>query len=255
MRSFFVAAAASLVAVATAQGTKDAPALPLTYDGTKAPSGNDLTKPGLGEQVPVGKPYAITWTPTPANCDRVGLCLLRGPGENIKQQEWIAWNIENSGTYQWTPSNTLENDNTHYGIQLFCCSDTKDKFQFTPQFGVSNPNGAQASNSTTTATPSGPSGSSVPSGTSDYPTPSVSLLTGNGGTFGTYHPPPPLSTEVPATTSCPPTMATSAAAAAPTYAANKTVSTLPTPTQTAGAANVKVAVSMLVGVMAVAFAL
>lgn len=102
-----------------------------------APSGNSITKPGLNELVPAGTPYAITWTPTTSKCATVDLILLRGPSENIKYLSTIAEKVDNTGSYSWTPSKSLEPDTTHYGIQLIC--DESGAYQYTTQFGISNP--------------------------------------------------------------------------------------------------------------------
>jgi len=100
------------------------------------PSGNPITKPGLNEIVPVGKPYAITWTPTTTGA--VTLLLLRGPSNNVVPiGAPIASGIDNTGTFEWTPSDTLEPDTTHYGIQLIV--DATGQYQYTTQFGISNP--------------------------------------------------------------------------------------------------------------------
>jgi len=98
------------------------------------PSGNSIIKPGLGEIVPAGKPYTITWTPTTAG--PVTLLLLRGPSTNVKPLYPIAEHISNSGTYSWTPSTSLEADVTHCGIQLI--DEKTGAFQYSTQFGISN---------------------------------------------------------------------------------------------------------------------
>jgi hypothetical protein len=114
------------------------------------PSGNSIIKPGLAEIVPAGKPYTITWDPTTAG--PVTLLLLRGPSTNVKPLYAIAQHIPNSGTYSWTPSTSLEADVTHYGIQLI--DEKTGAFQYSTQFGISNP------------TPSKPSTSSPPTSSS-----------------------------------------------------------------------------------------
>ena len=49
--SFFATVAAAFVSLASAYTTP-----------VSGPSGNPIAKPGLNEQVPIGKPYTITWT-------------------------------------------------------------------------------------------------------------------------------------------------------------------------------------------------
>jgi hypothetical protein len=76
--------------------------------------------------VPVGKPYAITWTPTTTG--PVTILLLRGPSTNVVPiGAPIASGIDNTGTFEWTPPTTLEADTTHYGIQLIV--DATGQFQ------------------------------------------------------------------------------------------------------------------------------
>jgi len=48
----------------------------------------------------------------------------------------IVEGIPNTGSYVWTPSTTLEDDTTHYGIQLI--EDSNGFYQYTDQFGVAN---------------------------------------------------------------------------------------------------------------------
>jgi hypothetical protein len=64
------------------------------------------------------------------------LVLLRGPSENVKPIATIVESIPNSGSYSWTPSTSLEDDVTHYGIQLI--QDKTGFYQYSTQFGVSN---------------------------------------------------------------------------------------------------------------------
>lgn len=114
-----------------------------------APSGNPIAKPGLGDIVPKGEPYTITWTPTSSGT--VTLILLRGPGENVVPLEPIAENIPNTGTYEWTPGSSLEPDTTRYGIQLI--QDSDGVYQYSTQFGIGEASGSSAS-VTLTPTPS-----------------------------------------------------------------------------------------------------
>jgi len=108
------------------------------------PSGNPIVKPTLNEIVPVGKPYAITWTPTTTG--PVTILLLRGPSTNVVPiGAPIASGIDNTGTFEWTPPTTLEADTSHYGIQLIV--DATGQFQYSTQFGISNPGYAAVSGS------------------------------------------------------------------------------------------------------------
>ncbi|KAF2029512.1 hypothetical protein EK21DRAFT_89751 [Setomelanomma holmii] len=96
------------------------------------PSGNPITRP-LNEVVPACKPFTITWQPTTANT--VSLVLLRGPSTNVVPLSTIVVGIPNSGSFVWTPSNTLEADTTHYGLQLI--DDITGQYQYSTQFGIS----------------------------------------------------------------------------------------------------------------------
>ena len=65
--------------------------------------------------------------------------LLKGPSENAQPQYPIVEKIENSGQFVWTPKKNLEpTDNAEgYGIQLI--DDKTGQYQYTTQFGISNP--------------------------------------------------------------------------------------------------------------------
>lgn len=114
------------------------------------PSGNPISKPGLGEIVPVGTPYTISWNPTTEGT--VTIVLLRGPSTNVVPLYPIAEKIPNSGVYVWTPSNALEADTSRYGIQLIV--DATGQFQYSTQFGIGNPNVASSSSASVSASSS-----------------------------------------------------------------------------------------------------
>ncbi|KAL4768882.1 Ser-Thr-rich glycosyl-phosphatidyl-inositol-anchored membrane family-domain-containing protein [Aspergillus nidulans var. acristatus] len=145
MRFFSTGLISALVAMATAYTTPD-------Y--SVGPSGNAILTPGLQEQVPAGKPYTITWDPTTEGS--VSLVLLRGPSTNVQPLYAIAENIGNSGHFEWTPSTELEPDVTHYGLLLVVESGpNKGAYQWSTQFGISNPNygqGEVTSSSASTST-------------------------------------------------------------------------------------------------------
>lgn len=134
-------------------------------DYSKPPQGNSILTPGLQQQVPVGKPFEITWNPTTKG--PVTLVLLRGPSNNVKPLYAIAEKIPNNGKYSWTPSTSLENDVTHYGILLV--DDKTRSYQYSTQFGIQNPNPPSSESSSTTATETASSASSTSSGTSSSP--------------------------------------------------------------------------------------
>lgn len=138
----------SILAVFTAGlAAVSAYTIPVTPVGD--PSGNPISKPGLNEIVPAGKPYAITWNPTTTG--KVTIVLLRGPSTNVIPIATIAGGIDNTGTYEWTPSTSLEPDVTHYGIQLLV--DATGQYQYSTQFGISNPDYSSVSSSVASSSP------------------------------------------------------------------------------------------------------
>ncbi|KAF7512668.1 hypothetical protein GJ744_000929 [Endocarpon pusillum] len=112
------------------------------------PSGNPIGHPGLGELIPAGQTYTITWSPN--NGDRVTLLLLRGPSTNVVPILTIAENIPNTGSYIWAsvPS-TLQPDVTGYGIQLIV--EGTGAYQYSPQCGVKNDGYTGASTTTSSS--------------------------------------------------------------------------------------------------------
>ena len=135
------------------------------------------------------------------------LILLRGPSENVVPIDTIASGIPNSGKFVWTPSKTLENDKTHYGLKLV--DDGSGAFQYSTQFGIDNPSG-------------GKGGKGPISESSD----------GQPEATGTSH--PTTKTETTATTtpthSLKTTHTTASATAASTSTHKKTTATAPTKT-------------------------
>ncbi|RAL09875.1 GPI anchored serine-threonine rich protein [Aspergillus homomorphus CBS 101889] len=115
-------------------------------DYSQAPTGNAIYTPGLNSQVEAGQTYTITWGPTTTG--KISLVLLRGPSTNVQPMYAIAEDIDNSGSFQWTPSTALEPDTTHYGLLLVV--EGTGQYQYSTQFGVSNP--AYSSSSAVTST-------------------------------------------------------------------------------------------------------
>ncbi|KAE8418157.1 Ser-Thr-rich glycosyl-phosphatidyl-inositol-anchored membrane family-domain-containing protein [Aspergillus pseudocaelatus] len=151
MRFSIFGALTALAALATAHTDPD-------YN--QGPTGNPIYTPGLNEAVPVGKPYAITWGPTTEGT--VSLVLLRGESTNMQTLETIAEQIPNTGKFEWTPSTSLEADVTHYGLLLVV--EGTGQYQYSTQFGISNPNGASSSSSS--AAPEVPTSSAANPGAS-----------------------------------------------------------------------------------------
>lgn len=105
------------------------------------PSGNPIYKPNLGDIVPKGQPYTITWNPTSSGT--VTLVLLRGPSTNVVPLAPIVEKIPNSGSYEWTPDSSLEADTSRYGIQLI--QDSDGAYQYSTQFGIGESSGSSSS--------------------------------------------------------------------------------------------------------------
>ncbi|MCJ1235053.1 hypothetical protein MMC14_003017 [Varicellaria rhodocarpa] len=161
------------------------------------PSGNAIYKPALNEVVPVNQAYTITWNPTIQGT--VTLVLLRGPSTNILPLYPIVEKIPNTGSYIWTPSSSLQPDTTHYGIQLI--DDQTGAYQYTSQFGISNPSYTSAvatTGSVTSATaavseysdgqPQAPTTATAAAGATSSAVAPVSIITLSTGVASTFSP-------------------------------------------------------------------
>jgi hypothetical protein len=121
-------------------------------DYSKDPLGNAVRKPSLNELVPAGKPFTIEWdATTPGN---ICVILQRGPARNLVPIATLADNIPNSGSFSWTPSTSLEPDTT--GYSLIMVVEGTGQYQWSTQFGISNPDytgpASNSSSATTTGT-------------------------------------------------------------------------------------------------------
>lgn len=150
-------------------------------DYSKGPEGNPIYTPSLNEQVPEGAPFKITWNPTLGK--KVSLVLLRGPSSNVKPLETIVENIDNTGSYTWTPSTNLEVDTTHYGLLLVV--EGTGQYQWSTQFGIAKGSGPSSASSsvvtviddvTTTICPESESKTAAPTTTPATSTP-ASIVT------------------------------------------------------------------------------
>ncbi|KAJ5586938.1 Ser-Thr-rich glycosyl-phosphatidyl-inositol-anchored membrane family-domain-containing protein [Penicillium hispanicum] len=126
-------------------------------DYSQSPDGNPIYTPSLNEQVPEGEPFQITWDPTVG--DKVSLVLLRGPSSDVVPLETIVEDIDNTGSYTWTPGTNLEVDTTHYGLLLVV--EGTGQYQWSTQFGISKGKSSGKTESTTTA-PSTTAATSAP---------------------------------------------------------------------------------------------
>ncbi|KAJ9191472.1 hypothetical protein DTO166G4_2009 [Paecilomyces variotii] len=125
MRFFAISILSALAATVSAATTPD-------Y--SQGPSGNPIALPGLNDQVPVGQPYQIKWQPTTPG--DVSIWLLRGPSSNVQPIATLASNIPNSGEFTWTPSTSLQDDVTHYGLIIIV--EGTGQYQYSTQFGIKN---------------------------------------------------------------------------------------------------------------------
>lgn len=138
----------------------------------------------MNSLVPAGEGFTITWKPTTEG--PVTLVLLKGPATNLKVENVIVEGTENDGEYVWTPSTSLEPTDgpTGYGIQLIVDSGAnKGQYQYTTQFGISNPDYKKESSSSASAPSYGASTSaSAPSyGHSTATSSSEALKTASSG--------------------------------------------------------------------------
>ena len=113
--------------------------------------------------------------PQPTTPGKVSIVLLRGPSENVIPIDCLADSIPNTGTFSWTPSTSLTPDVTHYGLQIIVTG--TGQFQYSTQFGISNPGFSSKSASiapTTAARTSAVPASSAPAKTSGKPVTQIS---------------------------------------------------------------------------------
>ncbi|TKA75646.1 hypothetical protein B0A55_04999 [Friedmanniomyces simplex] len=116
------------------------------------PKGNPIYQPGLNSIVPVGEGFTVTWGPTNTTADTVTLVLLKGPSANAVPQYALVEKIPNNGSWVWTPSTDLAPGDTGYGIQLI--DDATGEYQYSTQFGISNPNYKPSTSSSASSTAS-----------------------------------------------------------------------------------------------------
>jgi len=124
-------------------------------DGT-----NPVSLPNSDNPVTVGKPFNVVYDGSGFG-DKISILLWRGPGEALVFLKPIADSVENTGTFSWTPDSSLENDITHYGLQVI--SEASGQFQWSTQFGVINDAPPAVSSSTSSGPTDAPSSSSLKS--------------------------------------------------------------------------------------------
>jgi len=191
------------------------------------PIGNPTIHPALGELVPVGQPYEVSWNPTTPGT--VTILLLNGPSTNIQVLYPIVEKIANTGKYTWTPKTDLKPDTTHYGLQIIV--DATGQYQYTPQFGIKNDAYSASSSAPASAAPSSGSASAPPTYTSSAaPVSSTSCSTSTAPATTT---PCTTSTAVVVTTGAPAVYTTSVVVPVSSAWSNSTITTVAKPTVSA----------------------
>lgn len=95
-------------------------------------TGNPISQPTIGEVVVAGKPYTIVWDPSGED-EPVTLVLRKGATNNLDTLDTIAENIENKGTYSWTPESSLVGDDD-YAIEILWGSGEDIERNYSPKF-------------------------------------------------------------------------------------------------------------------------
>ncbi|KAK6341399.1 hypothetical protein TWF696_008475 [Orbilia brochopaga] len=244
-----------LVAVLTSVLAFSASALAYTTPTTFNVTSNPVHKPNLGDIVPAGKPYEITWQPTEKGT--VTIVLLRGPAENILPLYPIVENIPNSGSYSWTPKADLVPDVTHYGIQVII--DANGQYQYSTQFGISNANYVSSASSSSAPATATSQSSAASSSAPGYATATSEPTTTSYATVYSTTKSTVTSVVTIATTSAstlsPVPYKPSVAPSPPVYGGNSTQPSLtitPLPSATGAASSVKVGSGLLAAVAGVA---
>ncbi|KAF3935309.1 hypothetical protein ABW19_dt0206805 [Dactylella cylindrospora] len=118
---------------------------------------NPFTSPSSGDTVTAGETFEITWTPD-SSYDSIGLSICRGSGQDCSS---LGGGIPNDGSYDWTPSTSLEPDDSYY---LIMTGPTGSFVANSNTFEVEG--GSSSPSSTSSAASSGSSSTSGPSSTS-----------------------------------------------------------------------------------------
>lgn len=136
-KTLFTAFVAGLAAVAKAQDLFD-------------PTSNPTKTPAIGEVVPAGAAYTLSWTPTTTG--PVSIQLLTGAAPDLLVPgAFVAQSIPNSGSVSWTPTNDLA---TFAVVGYKVIDVATGKFQYSVPFKVSK--GAEPTPSPTPSkTPTG----------------------------------------------------------------------------------------------------
>lgn len=111
-------------------------------------SGNPISAPTAGDVVTAGEPVTIVWNPTSEG--EVTLVLRKGDSNALETLDTIAEDIDNSGTYTWTPSDDLVASDD-YAIEIRWGDDEDYESNYSPKFVVDS-DVTEASSTTSAAT-------------------------------------------------------------------------------------------------------
>ncbi|PBP21612.1 hypothetical protein BUE80_DR007642 [Diplocarpon rosae] len=181
------------------------------------------------DSVTAGQPFTITWAPSTGTTDTVTLLLRQGDEKDLATVETIAANIQNTGSYVWTPSTSLVNGGD-YAFEIVDNGNT-DIVNYSNQFNIIS------TNTVSSARPSSTPGSSATAPTRSSVITSVSASTSA---------PVSSSTSKPATSTGTSTSTeTESASRTSTRSGSATGSVTATPTALSGSGSLKVGVGML----------
>merc|ERR1712000_492239 len=102
--------------------------------------------------ITAGTPFNITWAPSTGTTDTVSLVLRQGESTDLDTVETIASNIQNTGSYLWTPSTSLTNG-AGYAFQIIDDGNT-DIVNYSNQFSISSTNTVTSARSSTASSAS-----------------------------------------------------------------------------------------------------
>lgn len=169
---------------------------------------NPFSFVSLPQSIPVGSPFNITWSPSTGTVDTVTLILRQGDANDLATIQTIACtyssppsspcprlkipkpnpdcpaNIQNTGSYLWTPSPSLVNGPL-YAFQIVDDGNT-DIVNYSGLFAISSPNTSTASPSSQSETGS----SATSTGASTSTEAKTSVLSGTKSSASTQTSPP-----------------------------------------------------------------
>ena len=158
----------------------------ITVPGGSDPTAGAVYTPDSTSTVTAGQPFNITWEPTTSGCgNTVALALLYGSSPStMNALSYVISSTDNNGSYEWTPSTDLKptDSDYKYGIELIC--ESTQAYQYTSRFSLANSgftdttNNTSASSSASSSSPAS-TGSSTATGT---PFPASNSTTSAGPT-------------------------------------------------------------------------